>query len=66
VNNNRAAGGGGTDIRLGADSLYARAICAGGGGGHCNSTPGNVRWRYKWWQQEYRRLFTCGRWRRCY
>ena len=27
------AGGGGTDIRLGKDSLYARVIVAGGGGG---------------------------------
>lgn len=27
------AGGGGTDIRLGQDSLYARVIVAGGGGG---------------------------------
>jgi len=28
-----ATGGGGTDIRIGANSLYARAIVAGGGGG---------------------------------
>lgn len=30
------AGGGGTDIRIGSDSLYARVIVAGGGGGSCN------------------------------
>ena len=35
------SGGGASDIRLGADSLYARAIVAGGGGGaasHSNTT----------------------------
>lgn len=30
---NPGAGGGGTDIRIGQDSLYARVIVAGGGGG---------------------------------
>ena len=29
------SGGGGTDIRIGTDSLYARVIVAGGGGGGC-------------------------------
>lgn len=32
-NGGRGAGGGGTDIRIGSTSLYARAIVAGGGGG---------------------------------
>jgi len=32
-NYNNGAGGGASDIRIGTDSLYARAIVAGGGGG---------------------------------
>lgn len=32
-NGGRSAGGGATDIRIGTDSLYARVIVAGGGGG---------------------------------
>lgn len=31
--NNRGSGGGGTDIRVGTDSLYARVLVAGGGSG---------------------------------
>lgn len=30
------AGGGGSDIRIGSDSLYSRVIVAGGGGGACD------------------------------
>jgi hypothetical protein len=39
-----ASGGGATDIRIGINSLYARAIVAGGGGGGVgyNTTPLNV------------------------
>ncbi|MCL2038543.1 glycine-rich protein [Candidatus Saccharibacteria bacterium] len=41
-----ASGGGGTDIRIGINSLYARAIVAGGGGGasgnQWNSTSGGA------------------------
>jgi len=33
------AGGGGTDIRIGTDSLYARVIVAGGGGGSTSHGP---------------------------
>ena len=33
VSNNGAPGGGGTDIRIGSESLYARVIVAGGSGG---------------------------------
>ena len=29
-------GGGGSDVRIGSDSLYARVIVAGGGGGSCD------------------------------
>ena len=35
---NGAGGGGGTDIRIGSDSLYARIIVAGGGGASGNGT----------------------------
>jgi len=38
-----SAGGGGTDIRLGQDSLYARVIVAGGGGG-AGSYNGSYRY----------------------
>ena len=34
------AGGGGTDIRIGQDSLYARVIVAGGGSGATNGSSG--------------------------
>lgn len=34
------AGGGGTDIRIGQDSLYARIIVAGGGSGATNGSSG--------------------------
>ena len=36
----RGSGGGGTDIRIGADSLYARAIVAGGSAGSTGKTNG--------------------------
>ena len=35
------AGGGGTDIRIGHDSLYSRVIVAGGGGGRGGYTSGS-------------------------
>ena len=38
---NGAGGGGGTDIRIGSDSLYARIIVAGGGGASGNGTNAN-------------------------
>ena len=40
--NGGTAGGGGTDFRIGSDSLYSRIIVAGGGGGQgkLNSYPG--------------------------
>lgn len=36
-----SAGGGGTDIRIGQDSLYTRVIVAGGGGGCAYMALGN-------------------------
>ena len=36
----RGSGGGATDIRIGTDSLYARVIVAGGGGGSTGKTDG--------------------------
>ena len=37
-----SGGGGASDIRIGTDSLYARVIVAGGGGGSMGSTDGGV------------------------
>ena len=46
------SGGGASDIRIGTDSLYARVIVAGGGGGHCygqgSSMPTNYDITYSY------------------
>lgn len=40
---NNGSGGGATDIRIGANSLYARVIVAGGGGGAVSAGAGTQR-----------------------
>lgn len=49
TNSSYYGGGGASDIRISQDSLYARVIVAGGGGGFRGSSyTSRCRWRNKW------------------